>query len=233
MLEDFKRNVQGNVKQNVQFLLKRNMFLKPSEMCNFLKPSEMCRFQAKYAGLFLKRNMLKCAKRNMTLFKENSEDIFSFGSALEDFICVVFVPDRNIVLNPIISFVSKSRSTLRRLAMSSDNESSAVPYSSISFDSDGPSWGIPLVNADKLLEWPLRGEGDIDEDSIDYPDEPEDDKEDLEEDDDEDLEEDPEEDPNEEHEPEDEDTKEKEPSEVLIDELFEEDRPVVTPPTTT
>ncbi|GJR35573.1 hypothetical protein Tco_1211257 [Tanacetum coccineum] len=28
--------------------------------------------------------------------KENSEDIFSFGSALEDFICVVFVPDRNI-----------------------------------------------------------------------------------------------------------------------------------------
>ncbi|GKC74325.1 putative reverse transcriptase domain-containing protein [Tanacetum coccineum] len=28
--------------------------------------------------------------------KENSEDIFSFGSALEDFICVVFVHDRNI-----------------------------------------------------------------------------------------------------------------------------------------
>ncbi|GJX15296.1 reverse transcriptase domain-containing protein [Tanacetum coccineum] len=28
--------------------------------------------------------------------QENSEDIFSFGSALEDFICVVFVPDRNI-----------------------------------------------------------------------------------------------------------------------------------------
>ncbi|GKF47011.1 hypothetical protein Tco_0136813, partial [Tanacetum coccineum] len=99
-----------------------------------------------------------------------------------------------------------------------------VPYSSISFDSDGPSWGIPLVNADKLLEWPLRGEGDIDEDSIDYPDEPEDDKEDLEEDDDEDLEEDPEEDPNEEHEPEDEDTKEKEPSEGSDEtEPFEED----------
>ncbi|GKA34804.1 hypothetical protein Tco_0721233 [Tanacetum coccineum] len=97
------------------------------------------------------------------------------------------------------------------LAMSSDNESSAVPYSSISFDSDGPSWGIPLVNADKLLEWPLRGEGDIDEDSIDYPDEPEDDNEDLEEDDDEDLEEDPEEDPNEEHEPEDEDTERRSP----------------------
>ncbi|GKF72201.1 hypothetical protein Tco_0208315, partial [Tanacetum coccineum] len=28
--------------------------------------------------------------------QKNSEDIFSFGSALEDFICVVFVPDRNI-----------------------------------------------------------------------------------------------------------------------------------------
>ncbi|GKA11724.1 hypothetical protein Tco_0691270, partial [Tanacetum coccineum] len=37
--------------------------------------------------------------------KENSEDIFSFGSALEDFISVVFVPDRNIVKmeNPIIT----------------------------------------------------------------------------------------------------------------------------------
>ncbi|GJS46595.1 hypothetical protein Tco_0596716 [Tanacetum coccineum] len=30
--------------------------------------------------------------------QENSEDIFSFGSALEDFICVVFVPDRNIII---------------------------------------------------------------------------------------------------------------------------------------
>ncbi|GJR69972.1 putative reverse transcriptase domain-containing protein [Tanacetum coccineum] len=32
--------------------------------------------------------------------KEYSEDIFSFGSALEDFICVVFVPDRNIKMPP-------------------------------------------------------------------------------------------------------------------------------------
>ncbi|GKA11197.1 hypothetical protein Tco_0690630 [Tanacetum coccineum] len=31
--------------------------------------------------------------------QENSEDIFSFGSALEDFICVVFVLNRNIVAN--------------------------------------------------------------------------------------------------------------------------------------
>ncbi|GJS33021.1 hypothetical protein Tco_0531403 [Tanacetum coccineum] len=33
--------------------------------------------------------------------KENSEDIFSFGSALEDFISVVFVHDRNIILTQI------------------------------------------------------------------------------------------------------------------------------------
>ncbi|GKA93754.1 hypothetical protein Tco_0815740 [Tanacetum coccineum] len=33
--------------------------------------------------------------------QENSQDIFSFGSALEDFICVVFVPDRNIVSNSV------------------------------------------------------------------------------------------------------------------------------------
>ncbi|GKE35253.1 hypothetical protein Tco_1454575, partial [Tanacetum coccineum] len=36
-------------------------------------------------------------------------------------------------------------------AMSSDNASSAVTYTSVSSDSNGPSsWGIPLVNADKL-----------------------------------------------------------------------------------
>ncbi|GJS52531.1 retrovirus-related pol polyprotein from transposon TNT 1-94 [Tanacetum coccineum] len=31
--------------------------------------------------------------------QENSEDIFSFGSAMEDFICVVFVPNKNIGSN--------------------------------------------------------------------------------------------------------------------------------------
>ncbi|GJX92339.1 hypothetical protein Tco_0345665 [Tanacetum coccineum] len=36
--------------------------------------------------------------------------------------------------------------------MSSDNASSAVTYTSISFDSNGLSWGIPLVNAGKLSE---------------------------------------------------------------------------------
>ncbi|GJX31523.1 putative reverse transcriptase domain-containing protein [Tanacetum coccineum] len=36
--------------------------------------------------------------------KEYSEDIFIFGSALEDFICVVFVPDRNIYSDVTLEF---------------------------------------------------------------------------------------------------------------------------------
>ncbi|GJS63254.1 hypothetical protein Tco_0677818 [Tanacetum coccineum] len=36
--------------------------------------------------------------------------------------------------------------------MSSDNASSAVTYTSISSDSDQPSWGIPLMNAGDLPE---------------------------------------------------------------------------------
>ncbi|GKD33241.1 hypothetical protein Tco_1248750 [Tanacetum coccineum] len=144
--------------------------------------------------------------------------------------------------------------------MSSDNASSAVTYTSISSDLDGPSWGIPLMNVGELPEMdpykevaqqgqtpPLSpayvpdpieldkhvpvyvsepeyhapSDDDIqvedqpyaddasptaesprhiadlesmEEDSIDYPDEPEDDDEDPEEDDDEDPEEDLEED---------------------------------------
>nr|GFB24726.1 hypothetical protein [Tanacetum cinerariifolium] len=195
--------------------------------------------------------------------------------------------------------------------MSSDNAQSAVTYTSISSDSDGPSWGILHMNAGELLEMdpyeevsqqgqvpPLSpyyvpnlieldehvlvyvpelehpeyhapsdddiqvedqphaddasstvespgyiadldsmGE-DIDEDFIDYPDEPEDGEEDDDEgpeedpskehkpkDDDEDLEEDP----NEEHEPEDEDTKE--PSEGSDEtQPFKEDESAVTSP---
>nr|GEU99706.1 retrovirus-related Pol polyprotein from transposon TNT 1-94 [Tanacetum cinerariifolium] len=38
------------------------------------------------------------------------------------------------------------------IAMSSDNAQSAVTYTSISSNSDGPSWGIPLMNADELSE---------------------------------------------------------------------------------
>ncbi|GJZ98765.1 hypothetical protein Tco_0671218 [Tanacetum coccineum] len=42
---------------------------------------------------------------------------------------------------------------LHRFAMSSDNASSAVTYTSVSSDSNGPSsWGIPLVNAGELPE---------------------------------------------------------------------------------
>nr|GEZ08179.1 hypothetical protein [Tanacetum cinerariifolium] len=36
--------------------------------------------------------------------------------------------------------------------MSSDNAQYAVTYASISSDSDGPSWGIPLMNASEFLE---------------------------------------------------------------------------------
>ncbi|GKA51618.1 hypothetical protein Tco_0744814 [Tanacetum coccineum] len=36
--------------------------------------------------------------------------------------------------------------------MSSDNASSPVTYTSISSDSDGPSWGIPLMDAGELPE---------------------------------------------------------------------------------
>ncbi|GKD91117.1 hypothetical protein Tco_1366624 [Tanacetum coccineum] len=156
--------------------------------------------------------------------------------------------------------------------MLSDNASSTVTYTSISSDSNGPSWGIPIVNADELpkmdpyeevaqqgqvedqpytddasltAESPgyIADSDSMEEDSIDYLDEPKDDDKDLEEDDDEDPEEDPsedhepedddedpeedpseehepkdddedhEEDPSEEHKPEDEDTKEEEPSE--------------------
>ncbi|GJX70428.1 hypothetical protein Tco_0307599 [Tanacetum coccineum] len=39
-----------------------------------------------------------------------------------------------------------------RLVMSSNNASSAVTYTSISSDSDGPSWGIPLMNVSELSE---------------------------------------------------------------------------------
>ncbi|GKD41162.1 hypothetical protein Tco_1261369 [Tanacetum coccineum] len=194
--------------------------------------------------------------------------------------------------------------------MSSDNASSAVTYTSVSSDSNGPSsWGIPLVNAGELpkmdpyeevvqqgqahplspayvldpmeldehvpvyvlepehLEYHAPSDDDIqvkdqpyaddasptaeshgyiadsdlmeedtDEDSIDYPDEPEDGEEDPEEDpseehEPEDDDEDPEEDPNKEHEPGDEDTKEEEPSKGSDKiESFEEDETAITPP---
>ncbi|GKB03465.1 hypothetical protein Tco_0831608 [Tanacetum coccineum] len=41
---------------------------------------------------------------------------------------------------------------LHRLAMSSDNTSYAVTYTYISSNSNGPSWGIILVNAGELPE---------------------------------------------------------------------------------
>ncbi|GKE78581.1 hypothetical protein Tco_1544701 [Tanacetum coccineum] len=54
--------------------------------------------------------------------------------------------------------------------MSSDNASSAVTYTSISSDSDGPSWGIPLMNADELPKMdPHEEEEDLKEDSEEDP----------------------------------------------------------------
>ncbi|GJY25586.1 retrovirus-related pol polyprotein from transposon TNT 1-94 [Tanacetum coccineum] len=58
-------------------------------------------------------------------------------------------PDPSI----LTSDITLSRSKWRiRLVMSSNNASSAVTYTSISSDSDGPSWGIPLMNASELPE---------------------------------------------------------------------------------
>ncbi|GJY08672.1 hypothetical protein Tco_0375726 [Tanacetum coccineum] len=172
--------------------------------------------------------------------------------------------------------------------MSSDNASSVVTYTSVSSDSNGPSWGIPLVNAGEppkmdpyeevaqqrqapplspsyvpdLMEFDehvpvyvlepehpeyhspgyIADSDSMEEDSIDYPDKPEDNDEDPEEDDDEnpeedpseehdpeDDDEDPEEDPSEEHEHEDEGTKEEEPFEGSDDtKPFKEDKTDVT-----
>nr|GEV67407.1 putative reverse transcriptase domain-containing protein [Tanacetum cinerariifolium] len=86
--------------------------------------------------------------------------------------------------------------------MSSDNAQSAVTYKSISSDSDRPSWGMLIMNADDDIHV------EDDDEDLSEEHEPEDDDED------------PEEDPKEEHEPEDSD--ETEP--------FEEDETTVTPP---
>nr|GEX62225.1 hypothetical protein [Tanacetum cinerariifolium] len=106
-----------------------------------------------------------------------------------------------------------------KLAMSPDNAQSAVTYTSISSNSDGPSWGIPLMNADHMeldehvpayvlepehpeYHAPSDDDTQVEDDDKDPEEDP------SEEHEPEDDDEDPEEDPNEEHEPEDEDTKE-------------------------
>nr|GEW89236.1 hypothetical protein [Tanacetum cinerariifolium] len=74
--------------------------------------------------------------------------------------------------------------------MSSDNASSAVTYTSISSDSDGPSWSIPLMDVGELSEIDPYEESlgyivdseSMEEDFIDYLDEPEDEDEDSKED---------------------------------------------------
>nr|GEU48715.1 reverse transcriptase domain-containing protein [Tanacetum cinerariifolium] len=128
--------------------------------------------------------------------------------------------------------------------MLSDNGQSAVTYTSMSSNLDGPSWGILRMNVDPMeLDEHVRvyvlepehpeyhAPSDVD---IQVEDDDEDPEEDPEEDPSEehkpeDGDEDPEEDPNKEHELEDKDTKE--PSEGFDEaEPFEEDATAVTPP---
>nr|GEV95333.1 reverse transcriptase domain-containing protein [Tanacetum cinerariifolium] len=97
--------------------------------------------------------------------------------------------------------------------MSSDNAQSVVTYTSISSDSDRPSWGIPLMNTGEFLEIdPYEEYHALSDDDIQVEDDDEDPGEDpkkdpSEEHDPKDDDEDPKKDPNEEHEPKDEDTK--------------------------
>ncbi|GJW71269.1 hypothetical protein Tco_0128186 [Tanacetum coccineum] len=150
-----------------------------------------------------------------------------------------------------MSYIILALVDFTKFAMSLDNASSTVTYTSVSSDSNRPSsWGIPLVNAGEISEMDpyeeiedqpyaddasLTAESpgyiadsdsmeeDTDADSIDYPDEPDDD--------DEDEDGDPEEDPNKEHEPEDEGAKEDESSKDSDEtEPFEENETAVTPP---
>nr|GEU32107.1 hypothetical protein [Tanacetum cinerariifolium] len=117
-----------------------------------------------------------------------------------------------------------------RLAMSSDNAQSTVTYTSISSDSDGPSWVIPLMNAIHVLKPEHPEYHAPSDDDIQVEDDDEDPGEDpSEEQEPEDDDEDPEKDLNEEHKPEDKDTKE--PFEGFDEtEPFEDDKTAVTLP---
>nr|GEY30965.1 retrotransposable element Tf2 [Tanacetum cinerariifolium] len=126
--------------------------------------------------------------------------------------------DCNVKVNT--KFLNTLPSEWSKIAMSSDNAQSAVTYTSISSNSDGPSWGIPLMNAGEHPEM------DPYEEELEHPEyhAPSDDDIQVKDDD-----EDPEEDPNEEHKPEDEDPKD--PSKGSDEtKPFEEDKIAVTPP---
>nr|GEU33033.1 hypothetical protein [Tanacetum cinerariifolium] len=114
--------------------------------------------------------------------------------------------------------------------MSSDNAQFTVTYTSISSDSDGPSWVIPLMNAIHVSKPEHPEYHAPSDDDIQVEDDNEDPEEDpSEEQEPEDDDEDPEKDLNEEHKPEDKDTKE--PSEGSDEtEPFEEDETAVTLP---
>nr|GEW50434.1 putative reverse transcriptase domain-containing protein [Tanacetum cinerariifolium] len=138
--------------------------------------------------------------------------------------------------------------------MSSDNAQSAVTYTSISSDSDGPSWGFPLMNAgefpkiDPYEEVAQQGQVhplspayvpdpmELDKHVSVHVPEPEHPKYHASPDDDiqvEDDDEDPEEDPSKEHEPKDDDEdpiEEHEPKDSDETEPFEKDETAITPP---
>ncbi|GJX08300.1 putative reverse transcriptase domain-containing protein [Tanacetum coccineum] len=89
----------------------------------------------------------------------NSSESFEDKAHLTGEVCVGFVlnSQTGTKVGQVVVCLDISTSTLcvtetvgRALAMSSDNASSAVTYTSISSDSNGPSWGIPLVNVEEL-----------------------------------------------------------------------------------
>ncbi|GJR10731.1 putative ribonuclease H-like domain-containing protein [Tanacetum coccineum] len=96
----------------------------------------------------------------MVMFNQKHEMSFGFHRGLEYLEKKYPLRKKSNGANAEFSLESEEDSTMalelirfiQKLAMSSDNTSSAVTYTSISFDSNGLSWGIPLVNAGELLE---------------------------------------------------------------------------------
>ncbi|GJU77284.1 hypothetical protein Tco_1274354 [Tanacetum coccineum] len=141
-----------------------------------------------------------------------------------------YVPDPMELDEHVPVYVPEPEHLEYHVPLDDDIQAEDQPYA----DNDSPTAESPgyIADSDSMEE-------DTDEDSINYPDEPEDGKEDDDEDSEEDLseehepeddEEDPEEDPNKEHKPEDEDTKEEESYEGFDEtEPFKEDETAVTP----
>ncbi|GJZ40874.1 retrovirus-related pol polyprotein from transposon TNT 1-94 [Tanacetum coccineum] len=81
--------------------------------------------------------------------QENSEDIFSFGSALEDFICVLFVLDRNILVSLITYKDAPSPSNSQTLPKTqsliiSNNVEEENHDLDVAHMNNDPFFGIPI-----------------------------------------------------------------------------------------